>query len=170
MIVRTGGVLVGALSLLLLAIACAPTSPLPGNGRGRSGGGFAGERGEGGDGAAGAEGGDGAAGGEGGEGGAAGGGVAGEGLASRAKGVLVVQCARCHKQRGCGSTRGGFGGDWDYRSIVDCGYVVPGAPESSPLWQRLTSDDMPPGGQVGRDDKATVFDWIAAGAPEPPGG
>jgi hypothetical protein len=70
------------------------------------------------------------------------------------KEILEARCSACH--------------DWtsSYESIVAGGRVVPGNPESSRLYQKVASDEMPAEGEkLSPDQKAFIKGWIAAGAP-----
>lgn len=42
--------------------------------------------------------------------------------------------------------------------------VAPGDPDASRLWQQIRSGAMPLVGELGDDEKALIYDWIAAGA------
>ena len=42
--------------------------------------------------------------------------------------------------------------------------IVAGKPDESPLWERVDSDEMPPKSPLSQSEKATLRDWIAAGA------
>jgi hypothetical protein len=70
------------------------------------------------------------------------------------KEILDARCSACH--------------DWtgSYDSIIAAGRVVPGKPESSRLYQKIASDEMPADGdKLTPDQKAFIKGWIAAGAP-----
>jgi hypothetical protein len=42
--------------------------------------------------------------------------------------------------------------------------VVPGKPDESPIWQRVSADEMPPKHPLSEKEKATLKSWIEAGA------
>lgn len=42
--------------------------------------------------------------------------------------------------------------------------VVPGKPNESPIWQRISADEMPPKHPLTADEKAAIKTWIEAGA------
>jgi hypothetical protein len=65
--------------------------------------------------------------------------------------LLKAKCAGCH--------------DWAGSAEGILGKVKPGAPEESPIWQKVSRDLMPPSGPLAPADKALLKDWIAAGAP-----
>jgi hypothetical protein len=68
--------------------------------------------------------------------------------------ILIKSCASCH--------------DWtgSYESVTGGGRVVAGSPESSLLYKRIASDEMPmEGDKLSADQKAFIRGWIAAGAP-----
>jgi hypothetical protein len=70
------------------------------------------------------------------------------------KAILQARCAACHGWTG---SRG---------EVVAGGKVVPGDPGASGLWQMIESDSMPASGDpLSAVQKATIRDWIAAGAP-----
>jgi mono/diheme cytochrome c family protein len=91
----------------------------------------------------------------------------GEGLATRAQGVLKTHCARCHGPNG--KAKGGFDFVLDRARLVARGKVVPGAAGESELFQRMQNRSMPPyGAPDGRPSEAAielVQQWIDAGAP-----
>jgi mono/diheme cytochrome c family protein len=70
------------------------------------------------------------------------------------KTILQARCASCH----------GWTGTRD--EVVAGGQVVPGDPAASGLWQMIESDAMPASGDpLAAEQKTTIRDWIAAGAP-----
>jgi serine/threonine-protein kinase len=97
-------------------------------------------------------------------------------LAGKAQAVLKTYCQRCH--HGPGSD----GGEADFLKRSDLvgkqgdepGYVVPGKPAESLLYQRLAvrrggKGDMPPskiGERPSDEDRDVLKRWIEAGAPE----
>lgn len=86
-------------------------------------------------------------------------------LALQVEAVLDTNCADCH-----GPGSGGQGG-MDYvtslASLIAKKKVIPGDPEGSPLFSRMSAQQMPPGGVQPRpsvDDIEVIRQWIAAGA------
>jgi mono/diheme cytochrome c family protein len=76
-----------------------------------------------------------------------------------AQAILVQSCSACHDWTGTRET------------IVSGGRVLPGDPEKSVLYQKIQSDEMPAVEQkLTAAEKATIRDWIAAGAPDRPAG
>jgi mono/diheme cytochrome c family protein len=67
-------------------------------------------------------------------------------------------CTRCH----------GILVDYEYVLDPSIGYVVPGKPESSKLYQAMKNGSMPAGGDSRMSDAEIklVYDWIKAGAPQ----
>ncbi|HVO38511.1 MAG TPA: hypothetical protein VMV03_05715 [Spirochaetia bacterium] len=69
--------------------------------------------------------------------------------------ILSRSCSACH--------------DWTetYQDIVDPARVVPGAPEKSAIYIKISDDTMPmKGPKLTSLEKALIKSWIAAGAPE----
>ncbi|QDT66570.1 hypothetical protein [Calycomorphotria hydatis] len=70
-------------------------------------------------------------------------------LASPGLQALRTHCSACHQDPGQLSGDEGYEGELTYildtDKMIDAGYVVPGNPADSPIFQRLT-DDMPPVG------------------------
>ena len=91
-------------------------------------------------------------------------------LAAQAKQVFRTRCFECH---GGKATQEGIK-VLDRALLVDSKkVVVPGEPDKSILYQRISADDesqMPPPGQPrpSAEEIATVRRWIAAGAPNFP--
>lgn len=68
--------------------------------------------------------------------------------------ILVRSCSACH--------------DWtdSYEGITDPSRVVPGTPEKSDLYVKISDDTMPmKGAKLTPLEKALIRSWIAAGAP-----
>lgn len=89
-------------------------------------------------------------------------------LASQAHALLTTHCYRCHGENQ--SNEGGFGFAIDREKLVAAGYVVPQAPQRSPLIERIEAADspMPPEGESPRptpSEIAVIRSWIQAGAP-----
>lgn len=88
-------------------------------------------------------------------------------LASRVKELLRTRCFECHG----GSAVNGGVKVLDPKTFVGADKaVIPGRPDDSPLWQRVTADDdstMPPEGQprLSSEDISLLRQWIVAGAP-----
>ena len=86
-------------------------------------------------------------------------------LESRATELIAAECLGCHNSdlatsglnltRREGALRGG-----DHGPVL-----VPSHPESSLLWARVSSGEMPPGSPLSAADREVFRDWIAAGAP-----
>jgi tetratricopeptide (TPR) repeat protein len=90
------------------------------------------------------------------------------GLARKAHDLLKTYCYRCHGQEG--ANEGGLNYILDRDKLVARKRLVPGAPEKSKLYRRVTSGDepMPPPEEKlrpGPDDLRLLRAWIAAGAP-----
>jgi mono/diheme cytochrome c family protein len=70
------------------------------------------------------------------------------------KEILDTSCAACHD----------WTGSWE--SITAGGRVVPGSPDKSILYQKISTDEMPAeGDKLTPEQKAFIRGWIAAGAP-----
>jgi hypothetical protein len=68
--------------------------------------------------------------------------------------ILDQSCSACH--------------DWtgSYDTVVAGGRVVPGDPEKSIIYQKISTDEMPmEGDKLSAEQKAFIKGWIAAGAP-----
>ncbi len=88
-------------------------------------------------------------------------------LSQQVRAILETNCFRCHGENGAAES-GVFVLDRD--KLVARKKVIPGDPEHSRLFQRLTSgtEPMPPEDETPRPsaaDIALVREWIAAGAP-----
>jgi WD40 repeat protein/mono/diheme cytochrome c family protein len=89
-------------------------------------------------------------------------------LATKAVAVLNSNCRRCHGQDG--TAEGGMNFIVDPAKLVARKKIVPGRPDQSPLFKRLSTGKMPPAGEQPRPseaDVALVKQWIEAGAPSP---
>jgi WD40 repeat protein/mono/diheme cytochrome c family protein len=87
-------------------------------------------------------------------------------LAAKAQTILKANCHRCHGQEG--AVEGGMNYVLDRDKLAARGKIVPGKPDSSPLFKRLAAGKMPPPGETPRpsaDDVAVMRQWIEAGAP-----
>jgi cytochrome c553/outer membrane protein assembly factor BamB len=87
-------------------------------------------------------------------------------LAVKATAVLNANCRRCHGQDG--TAEGGMNFILDPAKLVARKKIVPGQPDQSLLYKRLSTGKMPPAGEQPRPsaaDVAVVKQWIEAGAP-----
>lgn len=87
-------------------------------------------------------------------------------LAGQVYSILESRCAECHA---AGVNEGGFGYALSRRRLVrqPNGLVTPGTPADSVLYQRILSDEMPPGGRpLTPEQKEIVRRWIATNAPD----
>jgi WD40 repeat protein/mono/diheme cytochrome c family protein len=87
-----------------------------------------------------------------------------DGLPLRAQAILRQHCAECHGRPGAG--KGGFDYLLDRARLVARNQVVPGKADVSPLFQRITSEEMPPGKRprLAAEDVAVLRRWIDSGA------
>ncbi len=70
------------------------------------------------------------------------------------KEILDARCSACHD----------WTGSWE--SITGGGRIVPGSPEKSILYQKISTDQMPAeGDKLTPEQKAFIRGWISAGAP-----
>jgi uncharacterized membrane protein len=84
--------------------------------------------------------------------------------------VFSLKCAGCHGPD-LPKPRGRFGYVLDLRRVAaNPEMVIPGQPTESELWELVRRNEMPPPdsphGPLTSDEKLTVRDWIAAGAPD----
>ncbi len=87
-------------------------------------------------------------------------------LAVKATAVLNANCRRCHGQDG--TAEGGMNFILDPAKLVARKKIIPGQPDQSPLFKRLSTGKMPPAGEQPRPsaaDVALIKQWIEAGAP-----
>jgi len=87
-------------------------------------------------------------------------------LAVKATAVLNANCRRCHGRDG--TAEGGMNFILDPAKLVARKKIIPGQPDQSPLFKRLSTGKMPPPGEQPRPsptDVAVVRQWIEAGAP-----
>ena len=87
-------------------------------------------------------------------------------LAVKATAVLNANCRRCHGRDG--TAEGGMNFILDPAKLVARKKIIPGQPDQSPLFKRLSTGKMPPPGEQPRPsptDIAVVRQWIEAGAP-----
>ncbi len=86
-------------------------------------------------------------------------------LAARAVAVFNVNCHRCHGKDG--TAEGGMNFILDPAKLVARKKIVPGQPDQSLLFKKLSTGKMPPAGETPRPseaDIAIVKQWIEAGA------
>jgi mono/diheme cytochrome c family protein len=87
-------------------------------------------------------------------------------LAVKATAVLNTNCRRCHGQDG--TAEGGMNFISDTAKLVARKKIIPGQPDQSPLFKRLSTGKMPPAGEQPRPsaaDIAVVKQWIEAAQP-----
>ncbi len=92
-------------------------------------------------------------------------------LGAEAKAIFQVKCVQCHGHQ-LPKPKGKFGYVLDLKRVAaNPDLVVPGKPEDSPLWDLIENDEMPAegakAGPLSKEEKQTIRDWIAAGAPPP---
>jgi Protein of unknown function (DUF1549)/Protein of unknown function (DUF1553)/Planctomycete cytochrome C/Concanavalin A-like lectin/glucanases superfamily len=78
--------------------------------------------------------------------------------------ILISQCFECHHGP---KPRGGL--DLSRRETAVAGgesgpAIVPGKPEESPLWQRISAGEMPPKKPLSSAEQAVIKEWITRGA------
>jgi hypothetical protein len=86
----------------------------------------------------------------------------GESLASQVAALLDAKCASCHGEQGSG----GVSNISDLGNLITMGYVVPGDPKRSPLFQAVKKGSMPPSGKLSDGDVNRIEKWIDTGATE----
>jgi mono/diheme cytochrome c family protein len=72
--------------------------------------------------------------------------------------LLEVRCAACHSPS---LASGGFGNVSNLAYMTSRGYIIPGSPIGSPVYDEMASNSMPPGSALQADEKQQIFDWIA---------
>jgi len=77
--------------------------------------------------------------------------------------ILKTKCSACHDN---GASEGGVGQITNVNSLLEVGLIVSGSAETSPLYQMVVSNQMPPGGPLSDSEKDTLAKWIQ-GATEP---
>ncbi|AKF10051.1 putative WD-40 repeat regulatory protein [Sandaracinus amylolyticus] len=78
--------------------------------------------------------------------------------------LFSAMCSRCHGEVGSG----GLANIDDVASLVRTGRIIPGNPENSPIFRRVSTGSMPPSGATPRPTDAQVGSleaWIRCGAP-----
>jgi WD40 repeat protein/mono/diheme cytochrome c family protein len=86
-------------------------------------------------------------------------------LARAALAILDKHCHRCHGQDG--AVEGGMNFILDRDKLIARKKIIPGSPEQSPLFRRMSTGKMPPADVQPRpteDDIATIKRWIQGGA------
>lgn len=80
--------------------------------------------------------------------------------------IFVRDCASCHNPSGSAS----FLNILDYEELVEKGKLVPGDPDLSRVYIRVSSDAAPmppaPAEKLSQEDQKLLYDWIAEGAPK----
>ena len=94
-------------------------------------------------------------------------------LAQRVNGMFKANCYRCHGQDG--ENEGGLNYIADLRTLVSRNKIVPGKPDESAVYKRVTASrrPMPPKGETPRPtagDIAALKQWIEEGDPSPDDG
>jgi len=79
-------------------------------------------------------------------------------LNGQAQKLIQAKCAACHGQNSPG--RGGFRTASDISAMIVEGKIVPGAPESSRIYQRVLNNQMPPSGPLSDKEKMLMATWI----------
>lgn len=79
-------------------------------------------------------------------------------LEQQAVGLLAARCAACHGPDS--PARAGINFITDPVQLVDRSLVVPGRPESSPLYQVVSSNRMPATGPLTAQEKDLLRRWI----------
>jgi len=92
-------------------------------------------------------------------------------LGAETKAIFQVKCVQCHGPQ-LPKPKGKFGYVLDLKRVAaNPDLVVPGKPEDSQLWDLIDNDEMPAegakAGPLSKEEKQTIRDWIAAGAPPP---
>ena len=88
-------------------------------------------------------------------------------LARQVKTIFEKNCTACHGSGSAGEA--GFDVVDNLNALVTRGYVVPGNPLASKLFNRVTSGSMPPAGVESRPNQgeiSVIQKWIELGAPD----
>ena len=85
-------------------------------------------------------------------------------VAAKALAVLNANCHRCHGQDG--SAEGGMNFILDPAKLVARKKIVPGQPDQSLLFKRLSTGKMPPAGETPRPAEADIAVDSVDGPPE----
>ena len=84
-------------------------------------------------------------------------------LAKQAQGILKSRCYSCHGESG--ANEGGFNYVLNRKRLAR-ELIVPGSPDESKLFERVSKGEMPPDGdRVPKEEVETLRKWIDAGAP-----
>ena len=88
-------------------------------------------------------------------------------LAVQGTAIVKKHCYQCHGETFNGSAQLNV---MDRDGLLEHGYVLPDQVEESPIWQRVSDDEMPPQ-EAGilpltDDEKRLLKRWLAAGAPQ----
>ncbi len=87
-------------------------------------------------------------------------------LPQKVQRLFVERCSGCHGQTNPESSLNLL----DYAVVKDRGVIVPGKPDESELWQRISSQNgdilMPPNQALPADEQRLVREWIEQGAAE----
>jgi mono/diheme cytochrome c family protein len=75
---------------------------------------------------------------------------------SAAKTLLANQCISCHGAVGLG----GLSNILDTNSLISGGFVIPGNPAGSSLYQVMQAGRMPPAGPLAAQSQRIIADWI----------
>jgi len=94
----------------------------------------------------------------------------GRDLGTEARSIFAAKCASCHGPD-LVKPKGRFGYVLDLRRVAaNPEMVIPGEPAESEMWQLIAHNEMPPAdsprGPLRSDQKETIREWIAAGAPD----
>ena len=73
-----------------------------------------------------------------------------------AKTVLANQCTSCHGAVGLG----GLSNIMDTNLLISGGFLIPGNPTDSKLYQVLQAERMPPSGPMAAQNQKIISDWI----------
>jgi len=87
-------------------------------------------------------------------------------ISKRAKAVLEKHCVACHNGD---YGENGFSFVLQQPRLVAKKYVTPGNLKDSPLYQRISKEEMPPGDvkqRPSKEDVVIIREWIEAGAPD----
>lgn len=86
-------------------------------------------------------------------------------LAAEAAEILLVSCSNCHSNE---ASSGGVGHLLSAKDLIAARMIVPGAPESSSLFQSIAQNRMPLGEPLDERSKTVLAQWIRNGAKEFP--
>ena len=86
-------------------------------------------------------------------------------LESRATELIAAECLGCHNSELATSGLNMTRRESALRGGEHGPVLVPSHPESSLLWSKVSSGEMPPGSPLSAADREVFREWIAAGAP-----